>query len=745
MKRDYIKRLVSTATSIVMIFSCLAGVITVNADNKNFELGNMSCVLSDDGTLTVSGTGEMSTVAATSRPWKKGTCTVEEIKKIVVSKGITEVRNFSNLTSLVFVELAESVTSIQAQAFNGCTNSELIIDIKGKITNVNATKPFGDVQGTIYVYDTNSLNLVQAQAKTATVTLKVDISELKETLRTLINETKEKYKQEDYTEASYKTLSETLTKAEDVISNDQATADNITEATNAINGAVSKLISVVDQLKKELQEAITKARAITLTGYTTSSKAALNKAISDAETAIEESGVTKEKLTQAKTALEAASKVDETGVAETGLKVKASVEGLQRRDEALNNAVYTINRKDYYTVESFAIFKEAYDKLDEIRNKNDDITDQQIDALITDLNAAKEQLEEVGEITFNLEEYNAAKKAVEDILNAENSPYTKKSLESLKSIYDSQKSIIEDETGKIIDGVIQSRINSIVDILKRCIDPIDSSCPLVEKGNLTNIQSLVDSTKDLTEANYTAETWKALSDEKEKAEALISDPDNVAKADVEASEEALTKAIDALAYKPADYKAVDDALAKVPSDLSKYTDETVKKLKDAINAVDKNKNITEQADVDAFAKAIENAIAGLKLKPASISKTGTSGKSSAVKSASQLKAEKAMNQAKITKLTVKSKAKKTIVVKWNKVKNAKGYQVQVSTKKTFKKLIINKKSVKKNKITIKNKKLKKGKKYFVRVRAYATYKNSKGITKKAYSSWNKKLRTVKIK
>ena len=745
MKRDYIKRLVSTATSIVMIFSCLAGVITVNADNKNFELGNMSCVLSDDGTLTVSGTGEMSTVAATSRPWKKGTCTVEEIKKIVVSKGITEVRNFSNLTSLVFVELAESVTSIQAQAFNGCTNSELIIDIKGKITNVNATKPFGDVQGTIYVYDTNSLNLVQAQAKTATVTLKVDISELKETLRTLINETKEKYKQEDYTEASYKTLSETLTKAEDVISNDQATADNITEATNAINGAVSKLISVVDQLKKELQEAITKARAITLTGYTTSSKAALNKAISDAETAIEESGVTKEKLTQAKTALEAASKVDETGVAETGLKVKASVEGLQRRDEALNNAVYTINRKDYYTVESFAIFKEAYDKLDEIRNKNDDITDQQIDALITDLNAAKEQLEEVGEITFNLEEYNAAKKAVEDILNAENSPYTKKSLESLKSIYDSQKSIIEDETGKIIDGVIQSRINSIVDILKRCIDPIDSSCPLVEKGNLTNIQSLVDSTKDLTEANYTAETWKALSDEKEKAEALISDPDNVAKADVEASEEALTKAIDALAYKPADYKAVDDALAKVPSDLSKYTDETVKKLKDAINAVDKNKNITEQADVDAFAKAIENAIAGLKLKPASISKTGTSGKSSAVKSASQLKAEKAMNQAKITKLTVKSKAKKTIVVKWNKVKNAKGYQVQVSTKKTFKKLIINKKSVKKNKITIKNKKLKKGKKYFVRVRAYATYKNSKGVTNRAYSSWNKKLRTVKIK
>ena len=65
----------------------------------------------------------------------------------------------------------------------------------------------------------------------------------------------------------------------------------------------------------------------------------------------------------------------------------------------------------------------------------------------------------------------------------------------------------------------------------------------------------------------------------------------------------------------ADYTAVDAALAKVPEDLTGYTDSSVAKLKDAINAVVRGKNITEQDEVDAMAKAIEDAVAALELKP----------------------------------------------------------------------------------------------------------------------------------
>ena len=46
----------------------------------------------------------------------------------------------------------------------------------------------------------------------------------------------------------------------------------------------------------------------------------------------------------------------------------------------------------------------------------------------------------------------------------------------------------------------------------------------------------------------------------------------------------------------------------------------------AVNAVVRDKNITEQSEVDAMAQAIEDAIAALEKKPAS-TKPGTSDKS----------------------------------------------------------------------------------------------------------------------
>ncbi len=104
-------------------------------------------------------------------------------------------------------------------------------------------------------------------------------------------------------------------------------------------------------------------------------------------------------------------------------------------------------------------------------------------------------------------------------------------------------------------------------------------------------------------------------------------------------------------------------------------------------------------------------------------------------------AEKAIKQAKIVSFTAKAKGKK-ITVSWKKVAKAVGYEVQASTKKNFKKNVINKATVK-NKIVFK--KLKSKKKYFVRVRAYTTYKDAKGKTQKVYSKWVKCKKKVKVK
>ena len=65
----------------------------------------------------------------------------------------------------------------------------------------------------------------------------------------------------------------------------------------------------------------------------------------------------------------------------------------------------------------------------------------------------------------------------------------------------------------------------------------------------------------------------------------------------------------------ADYSAVDAALAKIPVDLSPYTEESVKALMDARDAVVRGLKQSEQERVDAMAQAIEDAIAALVLKP----------------------------------------------------------------------------------------------------------------------------------
>ena len=67
---------------------------------------------------------------------------------------------------------------------------------------------------------------------------------------------------------------------------------------------------------------------------------------------------------------------------------------------------------------------------------------------------------------------------------------------------------------------------------------------------------------------------------------------------------------------PADYAAVDAALTKV-NGLNKSEYDNFSEVENAVKAVDRTKSKAQQAEVDAMAKAIEDAIAALKKKPAS--------------------------------------------------------------------------------------------------------------------------------
>ena len=70
----------------------------------------------------------------------------------------------------------------------------------------------------------------------------------------------------------------------------------------------------------------------------------------------------------------------------------------------------------------------------------------------------------------------------------------------------------------------------------------------------------------------------------------------------------------AMTYLPADYAKVDAAIAKANA-LNKDDYKDFAAVENAVKAVVRGKNITEQAKVDAMAKAIEDAIAALEKKP----------------------------------------------------------------------------------------------------------------------------------
>lgn len=119
-------------------------------------------------------------------------------------------------------------------------------------------------------------------------------------------------------------------------------------------------------------------------------------------------------------------------------------------------------------------------------------------------------------------------------------------------------------------------------------------------------------------------------------------------------------------------------------------------------------------------------------------------KSSAPSGATKVSGDYVNKKYKKANISSLKKGKKSITVKWKKVKSIKGYQIEYSTskkftKKTSKKVLVSKQ--KKTSTAIKN--LKGKKKYYVRIR---TYKNVKfnGKTVKIYSSWSKS-KSVKTK
>ena len=126
-------------------------------------------------------------------------------------------------------------------------------------------------------------------------------------------------------------------------------------------------------------------------------------------------------------------------------------------------------------------------------------------------------------------------------------------------------------------------------------------------------------------------------------EALRGYRDLAQQSDVDKMTNDINDAVEALVYKSADYTELDKA-EEAAKALNKDDYEDFSEVEKALAAIDRTKNITEQADVDAMVKAINDAVANLvKKTPASSQPDSSASDSSSADSKADSSSKAASN------------------------------------------------------------------------------------------------------
>ena len=150
---------------------------------------------------------------------------------------------------------------------------------------------------------------------------------------------------------------------------------------------------------------------------------------------------------------------------------------------------------------------------------------------------------------------------------------------------------------------------SEVDAMAKAIE--DAITALVYKdADYTKVDAAIAKANALNKDNY-----KDFSGVEAAVNAVVRDKNITEQSEVDAMAKAIEDAINALVYKDANYTKVDEAIAKVNA-LKKDNYKDFSGVEAAVNAVKRDKNVTEQSEVDAMAKAIEDAITALVYKDA---------------------------------------------------------------------------------------------------------------------------------
>lgn len=383
----------------------------------------------------------------------------------------------------------------------------------------------------------------------------------------------------DYAEDDYKEGWDNFASAyEDAgfIANKASSLEEVTETLNNLKEAINGLVLIDSVDKNDLTNTVAEAEGEidSEDKYTPKTWAAFKKAYDNAVAVLDNENSKQSEVNKANEALRTA--LD-------GLMEKPNLDELNEEI-----AKYEDITADKYVSATWAAFSAAFEAAKAVRD-NGDATAVDVREALAKLTEAYNALEE----KVDLSALEARVKEVNE--NYKSNDYTAKSFSNVTAALRKATDAIEsNDTGA--SG------------LKALNDAIDAAIKaLVKRAKFETLKPLVDSVGELSESDYTPESWEALTKALTPAEEAMKPANSatVSEADETKLVENLQAAIDAL-VKWADYTEINAILAEI-RDLKEtdYTADSWKALQDLLTEVEtlkSNRNATELDTADLLAR-----------------------------------------------------------------------------------------------------------------------------------------------
>ncbi|MCR0274437.1 CAP domain-containing protein [[Clostridium] innocuum] len=469
-------------------------------------------------------------------------------------------KNLNNILDALVKYIAPDTTElekliVQAKAYkeNEYSNSSYTA-LKNAINSAESTLDIRKVTADQITKATNQL-------QNAINHLGVDISVLNSEL------SKAKALNENtYTPSSYKVLKDIMDETETFLLNTHKQFE-IDEQTSKLTSAVNQLVKRAD--KKDLEKAISDAKAKYTGDYTTTTMDELKQAVSEAELIYNNLNATQEQVDACTQALESTF---------SNLVERADV-------SVLNQKITDANAidQDKYTDASLVDFNKELGKASELV-KDLNVKQEQVDLQVTALTDALNSL--VAYVAPNMDAINQA------ITNAEavnEDDWSTSSYQSMKEKLDNAKEII------VKKKVTQKEIDQAKDELVSAYNALSV--------DLSDLNKTLSNAKNYQEVNYTLDSFKVLQDAITQTENFLKNTHTQAEINSEVA--SLNSAIDQLVlFKEADKTALVNAIdqAKALKE-NEYTPNSYVGLKDAITNAETVNN-TYRATVEEIQTAI---------------------------------------------------------------------------------------------------------------------------------------------